>query len=44
MPYPQRLLSPDEVVIIEFRPHWSRVFKELVLSFAVVLPVVTAPT
>jgi membrane protein YdbS with pleckstrin-like domain len=40
MAYPERLLSPDEEVVMEFRPHWSRIFKELVLSVAVVVVLV----
>ncbi len=44
MPYPERLLSPDETVITEFRPHWSRVFKELVLSVAVVIVLILLAT
>jgi membrane protein YdbS with pleckstrin-like domain len=40
MAYPERLLSPDEEVVMEFRPHWSRIFKELVLSVAVVIVLV----
>lgn len=31
MSYPQRLLSEDEEVLAEFRPHWSRILKEGVL-------------
>ena len=37
MAYPERLLSPDEEIVKEFRPHWSRILKELVFSVAVVV-------
>lgn len=37
MAYPEKLLSPDEEVVDEFRPHWSRILKEIVLSVAVVI-------
>ena len=40
MAYPERLLSPDEEIVMEFRPHWSRILKELVLSVAVVVVLV----
>ena len=23
MPYPERLLSPDESIVVQFRPHWQ---------------------
>jgi len=35
MGYPKRLLDDDEVVVKEFRPHWSRIIKEILLSIAV---------
>ena len=35
MAYPTKLLGDDETVVMEFRPHWSRVVKEIVLSVAV---------
>lgn len=35
MRYPRRLLSDDELVVREFRPHWSRIIKEILLSVAV---------
>lgn len=35
MKYPRRLLSDDEAVVTEFRPHWSRIIKEILLSVAV---------
>lgn len=34
MGYPERLLSPDEVVETQFRPHWSRLIKEGLLVVA----------
>lgn len=40
MAYPERLLSADEEIVREFRPHWSRILKELVLSVAVVVVLV----
>jgi len=33
MGYPEKLLSDDEVVVSEFRPHWSRILKEILLVF-----------
>lgn len=44
MAYPKSLLSDDEQVITEFRPHWSRILKELVLSLAVVVVLVLITT
>lgn len=44
MGYPERLLSPDEEVVLEFRPHWSRIGKELVLSLAVAVVLVLLAT
>lgn len=44
MAYPERLLSPDEAVVMEFRPHWSRILKELALSFLVVVVLVLLAT
>lgn len=35
MPYPRHLLDEDELVVREFRPHWSRIIKEILLSVAV---------
>lgn len=40
MAYPEKLLSPGEAVVKEFRPHWSRILKEIVLSVAVVIVLV----
>lgn len=37
MAYPRRLLDEDELVVREFRPHWSRIIKEILLSVAVVV-------
>lgn len=38
MAYPERLLSADEVIIMQFRPHWSGILKEgaLVVGASVV--------
>lgn len=44
MAYPQRLLSPDEEIVSEFRPHWTRILKELALSFLVVIVMVLLAT
>jgi membrane protein YdbS with pleckstrin-like domain len=33
MGYSEKLLSDDEVVVSEFRPHWSRILKEILLVF-----------
>jgi len=33
MGYPEKLLSDDEVIVSEFRPHWSRILKEILLVF-----------
>lgn len=43
MPYPERLLSPDERVETEFRPHWKLlVWPVLILVVAIVAAVVLA--
>lgn len=44
MAYPTKLLGDDESVVMEFRPHWSRVLKEIVLSVAVVILLVLVTT
>lgn len=44
MAYPERLLSPDEEVIRDFRPHWSRILKEILLSVAVAVVLVLLAT
>jgi uncharacterized membrane protein YdbT with pleckstrin-like domain len=44
MAYPKRLLSADEVVVKEFRPHWSRILKEILLSIAVVVILILIAT
>lgn len=44
MAYPKRLLSADEVVVNEFRPHWSRILKEILLSIAVVVILILIAT
>jgi uncharacterized membrane protein YdbT with pleckstrin-like domain len=48
MGYPERLLSDDEVVEAEFRPHWSGILREGVviligIALAVVLFITEAP-
>jgi hypothetical protein len=40
MRYPRRLLGGDEDVVAEFRPHWSRILKEILLSVAVAVALV----
>lgn len=43
MGYPTKLLSDDEVIVSEFRPHWSRLLKEGLLVFlAVALMIILA--
>jgi uncharacterized membrane protein YdbT with pleckstrin-like domain len=43
MAYPEKLLSPGEQVMSEFRPHWSGIVKEAILSIlALVLIVLVA--
>jgi uncharacterized membrane protein YdbT with pleckstrin-like domain len=37
MRYPEKLLSPGEEIKSEFRPHWSRILKELALSILVLV-------
>lgn len=44
MRYPRRLLSDDEEVIQEFRPHWTRILKEILLSVAVAVVLVLIAT
>lgn len=44
MAYPERLLSPDEEVVMEFRPHWSRIIKEIMLSVAVAVILILLAT
>lgn len=40
MGYPKRLLSADEVIVSEFRPHWSGVLKEVALIVLIVILIV----
>lgn len=35
MRYPDKLLSPDERIVTQFRPHWSRIAREGLLSILV---------
>lgn len=35
MRYPEKLLSPDEKIVTQFRPHWSRIAREGLLSILV---------
>lgn len=32
MSYPERLLSPDESVVVQFRPHWQAILLPIVLT------------
>jgi uncharacterized membrane protein YdbT with pleckstrin-like domain len=40
MGYPTRLLSEDEVIVSEFRPHWSGILKEGALLILIVVLVI----
>ncbi len=40
MGYPKSLLSPGEEIVTEFRPHWSAIIRELILSILVLALVV----
>ncbi|MGH8871906.1 MAG: PH domain-containing protein [Acidimicrobiia bacterium] len=40
MRYPEKLLSPGEVIRSQFRPHWSRIAKEGVLSILVLVLII----
>jgi uncharacterized membrane protein YdbT with pleckstrin-like domain len=40
MRYPEKLLSPGETIQSEFRPHWSRIAKEGLLSVLVLVFIV----
>lgn len=44
MRYPTRLLSDDEEVVRQFRPHWTRILKEILLSLAVAVILVLIAT
>ena len=37
MGYPERLLSDDEVIASQFRPHWSSLLREILLATLVVV-------
>ena len=37
MAYPERLLSDDEKVVSEFRPHWSGLLREILLVIAAIV-------
>lgn len=48
MGYPTKLLSEDEVIVSEFRPHWSRLLREgllvlLALALMVILAIMNVP-
>ncbi|REK22645.1 MAG: hypothetical protein DWQ40_02975 [Actinobacteria bacterium] len=40
MGYPKKLLSDDEVIVTEFRPHWSGILKEGLLIFLALVLIV----
>ncbi len=40
MGYPKKLLSADEVIVSEFRPHWSGVLSEVALVVLVIVLIV----
>ena len=39
MSYPERLLSPDESVVVQFRPHWQAILAPMVLGVLAVIGV-----
>lgn len=42
MAYPKRLLSPDEVVVKEFRPHWRAILMPITISVVGFIALVVA--
>ncbi|HSJ82465.1 MAG TPA: PH domain-containing protein [Acidimicrobiia bacterium] len=40
MRYPEKLLSPDEEIVSQFRPHWSRIAREGLLSILVLVLII----
>lgn len=42
MSYPERLLSPDESVVVEFRPHWQAILVPISLLLAAVIGIALA--
>jgi uncharacterized membrane protein YdbT with pleckstrin-like domain len=40
MRYPEKLLSPDEKIVTQFRPHWSRIAREGLLSILVIVLII----
>jgi len=44
MGYPQKLLSSGEEILTEFRPHWSRLLKQGLLTILVVVLIVLIAT
>ncbi len=44
MGYPQELLSSGEEIVTEFRPHWSRLLKQGLLTILVVVLIVLVAT
>ncbi len=41
MPFPRRLLTEDEEVVVELRPHWAFLGRPLVVAVAVVALAIT---
>ena len=39
MPYPKELLSPGETIVAEFRPHWSSILFQLVLTLGALIAI-----
>lgn len=39
MSYPDRLLSPDESVVVEFRPHWQAILLPISLAVAAIVAI-----
>jgi uncharacterized membrane protein YdbT with pleckstrin-like domain len=44
MPYPERLLSPDESIVVQFRPHWQALLGPIAGGVAVVAAIIVAVT
>jgi uncharacterized membrane protein YdbT with pleckstrin-like domain len=42
MAYPKRLLSPDEEIISEFRPHWQVLFLPMVVGVVLLVAVIVS--
>ncbi len=42
MKYPEELLSDDEVIVRQFRPHWTRILREVLLGLVIGALIVVA--